>query len=87
MASPVQTPVAKKHKRHKSERRERLESPSDKPAGLKLILKVNEPVIRILLIAIVYVCVCVCRSEVSLRDGAATLEIYRFYEAHCCSVN
>lgn len=42
-SSPCTTPVAKKHKRHKSERRERLESPSDKPTGLKLILKVSNP--------------------------------------------
>lgn len=41
MSSPVQTPNAKKHKRHKSERKERLDSPADKPAGLKLILKVG----------------------------------------------
>lgn len=41
MASPVQTPNIKKHKRHKSERKERLDSPADKPAGLKLILKVG----------------------------------------------
>lgn len=41
MASPVPSPVIKKHKKHKSERKERFDSPSDKPAGLKLILKVG----------------------------------------------
>lgn len=41
MASPLYTPSVKKHKKHKSEKRDRLESPIDRPPGLKLILKVG----------------------------------------------
>lgn len=40
-ASPHHHGVSKKHKKHKSERRDRLDSPIDRPPGLKLILKVG----------------------------------------------